>query len=336
MKNAGGVLVLNHGQKSRDHSFHLEKLQIPSLSRGEILVELSYTSLSYKDSLSLRGIRVGQRNDSLVLGTDAVGTIIESMSRDFSIGDQVMCVANSLGTDGPGGLSEYLVCLDSEVVRIPTGWTEFEAISLGTPGLTACLALIKLGINLGKFPDHLVVSGASGSVGALAIELASGFGINNVSAITSKAESSERLMSLGATSILKVSTYSRVSSMKLLSEKWDGGIDTLGGEVLDNILKSTRRGGKIISVGRALSDQSMLSLAPLYIRGVSLIGVNLELEFTKLQSEIFQMLESNFPMKFFSSSTKTYELHQVPKLIGEISSGGTGHRSLINLKEAWS
>ena len=336
MKNAGGILSLVSGQKPLDNSFEFGKLQLPSLMTGEILVKLSYTSLSYKDSLSHRGIRVGQRQDSLVLGTDAVGTITESMSSNFSIGDQVLCVANSLGTEGPGGLSEYLVCLDSEVVRIPKGWTEIDSISLGTPGLTACLALIKLGLNVGKVPDHLVVSGASGSVGSLAIELASGAGVKNISAITSKPESSERLKSFGATSILKLSTYSRESSMNLLSERWDGGVDTLGGEALDNILKSTWRGGKIISVGRALSDQSMLSLAPLYIRGVSLIGANLELEFTELQSEIFQMLQENFPKKYLCSATEIYELNQVPQLLSEISSGGTGHRCLINLKKAWS
>jgi hypothetical protein len=80
----------------------------------------------------------------------------------------------------------------------------------------------------------------------------------------------------------------------------------------------------------------MLSLAPLYIRGVSLIGANLELEFTELQSEIFQMLQENFPKKYLSSATEIYELNQVPQLLSEISSGGTGHRCLINLKEAWS
>lgn len=314
----------------------MEQLPLPPLGQGEVLIEVSYTSLSYKDSLTLRGIRVGQLKDSFVLGTDAVGTIVESMSEEFMPGDKVLSVANSLGTSGAGGLSEYLVCLDSEIVRVPAGWTELDSVSIGTPGLTASLALIKLGAQSLNRPEHLVVSGASGAVGSLAIELAAGFGITSISAITGKAGSRDKLINLGATSILNLEAYKREVGMKLLAEQWDCGIDVLGGSVLDNIFKSTRRGGKIVSVGRALADKATLSLAPLYLRSVALVGANLEFEFPELRDKIFDLLQTHFPRKSVELNSKIYQLSDVSLVLDGISDGGLGHRCVIRIKGAWS
>jgi acrylyl-CoA reductase (NADPH) len=335
MRNAGNYLETFFDTRDQSSSIRRGFLPLTPLMSGEVLIELFYTSLSFKDSLFWKSATFDNSVKPFVLGTDAVGEVIESKNKKFAPGDKVLCAANSLGTQGPGGLSEYLVCSEEDIFLIPNNWSYLESIAIGTPGLTAALTLIKLGFSDGIIPEHLVVSGASGAVGSFVIELASELGVDTISAITSKSELKSRLIDIGASSVLDLSTYQREIPMKLLSEKWDSGVDVLGGIVLDNITKSTRKGGRIISVGRALDDSVNLGLAPFYLRGVSMIGANLELEFPKLKNEIFQMLKLNFPKKTTQNGTKCYKLSEVTRLLGDMSSGGVGHRSVIGLKGAW-
>ena len=335
MRNAGHYFVTSFADLARGSDMRRGFLPLSPLLSGEVLIELSYTSLSFKDSLFWKSSRFDVSEVPFVLGTDAVGEVLESKNKKFAPGDKVLCAANSLGTQGPGGLAEYLVCTEDELVQIPTGWTDLESIAIGTPGLTAALALIKLGFLEEAIPNHLVVSGASGAVGSFLIELASGFGVETISAITNKPELKERLVNIGASSVLKLSTYQSETEMKLLPEKWDCGVDSLGGTVLGNMAKATRKGGKIVSVGRALGDYAKLSLAPFYLRGVSIIGVNLEMDYPEFKNQMFQVLTSNFPKETASIGTISYTLSDVEVLLGQISSGGLGHRSVIQVKKAW-
>lgn len=335
MRNSGKILKLSPNSLTKDSRFSLDFMKPSSLAAGEVRIRIIYTSLSFKDYIQYENYRFDKISHSYVLGTDAVGTVIESESGYFAIGDRVLCVATNLGTVGPGGMSEFLVAEDKELTKVPDEWTDLQAISLGTPAFTAALCLLKIKKSFTPSSSKILVSGAAGAVGSFAVELAQNFGFNQIDAISSRVESEHRLKDLGATKLINLDFFIKDLPMKLLPEKWDAALDSLGGEVLSNILKGIRRGGSVLSVGRALSDSSIIDLAPFYLRNVSLIGISLENEYVDHKVEILKFLTKHLPTKTLSLGTKVHEIGEIPLLLEKISQGGLGHRCVIEIQNSF-
>jgi NADPH2:quinone reductase len=249
----------------------LETLKLAELSAGDVVIEAHYSSVNYKDALAATGRGRILRRFPLVGGVDVSGVVMESTDARFSSGDAVLVTGCGLGESHDGGFSEVVRVPADWVVPLPESLSLHDAMVLGTAGFTAALAVDRMEQN-GQAPAHgpVVVSGATGGVGSLAIDLLSGKGYEVVA--LSRKPDDGYLAVLGADRVLDTRT---VSDSKAPLEKalWGGAIDTVGGEVLAWLTRTVKPWGNIASIGLAGGAQLNTTVMPFILRGVSLLGI---------------------------------------------------------------
>ena len=249
----------------------IEDMTLDQLSPGAVVIRVQYSSVNYKDALAATGRGNILRSFPLNGGVDAAGVVFSSDDLRFSSGDEVLVTGCGLGESHDGGFSEFVRVPADWVVPLPEGLSLFDAMVLGTAGFTAALAIDRLEQN-GQQPGQgaMVVTGASGGVGSVAIDLLSARGYEVV-AMTRKKDAAAYLEGLGAAS---VSDYSDLISDKpLQSAQWDGAIDNVGGRVLAGLISSMRPWGSIASIGMAGGSECHTSVMPFILRGVSVLGI---------------------------------------------------------------
>ncbi len=244
------------------------------LPEGDVLVRVAFTSLNYKDALAASGHEGVVKRFPHVPGVDAAGTVVESKAEAFAAGDQVLVTGYDSGATRWGGWAEFVRVPHEWIVPLPAGLTLREAMVLGTAGLTAALcvdALQKHGIQSDSGP--VVVSGATGGVGSVAVAILGKLGYD-VAAVTGKAEAHDYLKRLGAAQILARQEVDDRSGRPLLSGRWAGGIDTVGGNILGTLLRSLRHGGCVAACGLAGSHELPATVYPFILRAVTLAGID--------------------------------------------------------------
>jgi acrylyl-CoA reductase (NADPH) len=249
----------------------IENMTLDQLSPGDVTIRVHYSSVNYKDALAATGQGNILRSFPLNGGVDAAGVVVNSENELFSSGDEVLVTGCGLGESHDGGFSEMLRVPADWVVPLPEGLSLFDAMALGTAGFTAALAIDRLEQN-GQQPGQgaMVVSGASGGVGSVAIDLLSARGYEVV-AMTRKKDAAAYLEGLGAAS---VSDYDDLISDKpLQSAQWGGAVDSVGGKVLAGLISSTRPWGNIASIGMAGGSECHTTVMPFILRGVSVLGI---------------------------------------------------------------
>lgn len=255
--------------------------KIEELPRGELLIRVSYSSLNYKDALSASGNRGVTKKYPHTPGIDAVGTIIKSENSSFPVGEKVIVTSYDLGMNTDGGFSEYISVPSAWALKLPENLTMKEAMVYGTAGLTAGMSVFRL-IELVKPEDgKIIVSGATGGVGALSIAILSKLGYT-VTAITGKESEKDYLLNLGAQHIILRNDFENLEERPMLKAICAGAIDTVGGIILENILKSTASMGAVTSCGNVASPNLNLTVFPFILRGITLIGID----------------SQNYPMKY--------------------------------------
>ncbi|MDP3814007.1 YhdH/YhfP family quinone oxidoreductase, partial [Pseudomonas sp.] len=244
------------------------------LPAGELLVRVKYSSLNYKDALSASGNRGVTKSFPHTPGIDAAGVVEASSVAEFSVGDEVIVTGYDLGMNTAGGFAQYIRIPASWALKRPLGLSLREAMVLGTAGLTAALCVDKLE-QAGVTPDAgpILVTGATGGVGSIAVVLLSKLGYR-VAAATGKAEQAEFLKSLGAQEIVSRSQLQEGSERPMLKEQWGGAVDTVGGDILCNLLKALRYGGSAACCGLTAGVGFQGSVLPFILRGVNLLGVD--------------------------------------------------------------
>ncbi len=262
--------------EEKDNRFEitLKDRELDSLPSGDLLIRVLYSSINYKDALSCSGNRGVTRNYPHTPGIDAAGIVEESNCDEFKKGDEVIVIGFDLGMNTSGGFAEYIRVPKGWVVKKPENLTLRESMIYGTAGVTAALSVDKL-INYGiKNGDGKVaVSGATGGVGLFSVAILHKLGFT-VSAITGKMSESEFLKSFGADEVLERSQFEQVSSKALLKPQFNAAVDTVGGEILVNIIKSLNYGGAVAACGMAFSPNINLTVFPFILRGVSLLGID--------------------------------------------------------------
>jgi acrylyl-CoA reductase (NADPH) len=250
----------------------LETLTLDDLSPGEVIIRSRYSSVNYKDALAATGKGRILRRLPLIAGVDVAGEVTASVDERFQAGDQVLVTGCGLGESHDGGFSEVVRVPADWVVPLPQGMTLFDAMLLGTAGFTAALAIDRMEQN-GLLPAQgpVVVTGASGGVGSVAIDLLSGRGYEVV-ALSRKLEAADYLRSLGAAEVLEAKTAS-ASGKPLDAARWAGAIDNVGGEVLGWLTRTVQPWGSIASVGLAGGAELHTTVMPFILRGVSLLGI---------------------------------------------------------------
>lgn len=251
----------------------LEQLTLEDLSPGEVVIRVAWSGVNYKDALAVTGAGKILRRMPLVAGIDVAGTVVSSADAAFSEGDEVIVTSAGLSETRDGGYAEYARLAAADVILLPAGFSLRDAMALGTAGFTAALAVHRMEQN-GQTPalGPVAVSGASGGVGSVAVDLLAGRGYE-VHAISSKPDAEDYLRALGAA---EVHTPAAVMPGPRPLEKavWGGAVDSLGGELLSGFTRSTRYGGNVASIGLAASHKLETSVMPFILRGVNLLGIN--------------------------------------------------------------
>lgn len=261
-------------EEQADGSFRrsIVRRGVDDLPAGDLLIEVHYSSLNYKDALSASGNRGVTRSYPHTPGIDAAGVVLASAVEDFAPGDEVIVIGYDLGMNTAGGFGGCIRVPAAWAVKRPDGLTLHDSMALGTAGFTAaqCVdALLSHGVRSGE----VLVTGATGGVGSIAVALASKRGLTVVAA-TGKPDEADYLRALGATTVLDRSEVVDASGKPLLRERWAGVIDTAGGALLATAIKATRYGGAVAACGMVASPALELTVFPFILRGVKLLGVD--------------------------------------------------------------
>lgn len=244
------------------------------LPAGELIIEVKYSSLNYKDALSATGNKGVTRKYPHTPGIDAAGVVVDSTTKLFAVGDQVTVTGFDLGMNTSGGFGHYISVPALWATRLPQGLSLKDSMGYGTAGLTAALCIIRLmASGLSKDSGEVLVTGATGGVGSVAVAILGKLGFNVVAA-TGKASEHDFLKDLGATSILSREEANDTSGRPLQKPRWAGAIDTVGGNILATALKTAKYGGMVAACGNAMSPELNINVFPFILRGVSLLGVD--------------------------------------------------------------
>lgn len=246
---------------------------VGDLPEADVLIRVHYSSLNYKDALSASGNKGITKMYPHTPGIDAAGVIEHSDNERFAVGDKVIVTSYDLGMNTPGGYGQYIRIPAEWVVPLPTDMSMQEAMAFGTAGFTAAQMVDKLLHILPQSQGKVLVSGATGGVGSMAIALLNKIGFEVV-ALTGKIQSVDYLKSLGAQEVLDRKDFMALENRPMLKGMYEAGIDTLGGVVLENMVKSIKPYGAVSCCGNAVSPKIELSVFPFILRGVSLLGVS--------------------------------------------------------------
>ena len=308
----------------------LEELSLHDLSPGNAVIRVEYSSINYKDALAATGAAPIVRRFPLVGGIDLAGEVLESSDERCRPGDKVVVLGGGLGENRDGGYSQFARVESDRVVRLPEGIDTRQAMAIGTAGFTAALAVHRLETN-GQRPElgPMVVTGATGGVGAIAIDLLAGRGYD-VAALTGKTGEADFLQGLGAAEIIDRRGVEMVTK-PLGRGLWGGAVDNLGGDILGWLTRTVRPWGNIASIGLAAGAGLSTTVMPFILRSVSLIGVNMEVD-SRLRHRIWERLATDLrPRHLERIATREVTLGELPSCFGGYMAGTITGRTVVRL-----
>jgi putative YhdH/YhfP family quinone oxidoreductase len=309
----------------------IETRALSELPAGEVTVRVAYSALNYKDALSAIGNRGVTRDYPHTPGIDATGHVEESASEAFRAGDPVLVTGYDLGMNTDGGFGQYIRVPADWIVALPRGLGPREAMILGTAGLTAGLSVHKVHL-LGVTPDRgdVLVTGATGGVGSLAIAIFSRLGYRVV-ASTGKAEAREYLTGLGAAEVISREAVVEGAERPVLSPRWAAVVDTVGGETLSAAVKATRYGGVVASCGLVGSPRFCTTVYPFILRDANLVGIASAECDMALRLDIWRRLAGEWRPHDLEAMARECTLDQLDAEIGSILQGGQTGRVIVNM-----
>ena len=306
-----------------------EASTLAELDPGEVVVRVGFSSVNYKDALAVTGRGRIVRRFPCVGGIDLVGTVAASEDPRFTVGDAVLATGCGLGVEHDGGYAEFARVRADWLVPLPSGMSPWEAMALGTAGFTAALALHRMehdGLEPGGGP--VVVSGATGGVGSIMIELLAQRGYEVV-ALTGKPEAEAELRALGAREVLLRSALDLEARRPLGRATWAGAVDNLGGDVLGWMLGTAKVGGVVASIGLAASMELRATVAPLILRGVSLLGIDSSNSRMPLRRELWRRLGAELRPAKLAERSRTEPFEALPAVCDELIEGRARGRVVI-------
>ena len=263
-------------EKVEDKKFEcsIKEIEIPTVKKGEVLIKTTYSSLNFKDALSSVGNPGVTRVFPHVTGIDVAGVIEKTYSDEFKIGDEVIVTGYDMGMNSDGGHQNYVKVPASWVIKKPTNISDREIMTFGTAGLTAALSVNEL-IQNGVLPEsgEVLVTGATGGVGSIAISILNKLGFDIV-AISGKEDKIPFLKKLGVKEVILRKDFDIENKKPLLKERFAAVIDTVGGNILSEALKSIKYDGVATCCGLTSSYELPTNVFPFILRGVRLIGID--------------------------------------------------------------
>lgn len=305
---------------------------VSELKASEVLVEVHYSSLNFKDALSALGNMGVTTQFPHTPGIDAVGVVISSENPNWKAGDEVIITGFDFGMNTDGGFSELASVPADWLVKLPKGLTMKESMMYGTAGLAAGQSVAALIHNDVKPEDGVIaVSGASGGVGSLAVGMLHKLGYK-VAAVSGKASANEFLKSIGATEIIDRNELSEKSPKAILKTKFASAIDTVGGEILANLIKMTNYGGTVTNCGMVAGGEIPITVFPFILRGINLMGIDTVNYPVKKREPIWQHFASDWRPDSLESTVTEISLDELPDSIEKISKGQLTGRYVVKIK----
>ncbi len=310
----------------------IEERKIDSLPEGEVLIEVKYSSLNYKDALSSTGNKGVTRNYPHTPGIDAAGIVAGSDNKKFKDGDEVIVTGYDLGMNTSGGFGKYIRVPSDWIVKLPSKLSLKESMIYGTAGFTAAQSLERLerlGIEQND-KSRVLITGATGGVGSMAVALASKAGYKTA-AVTGKSDKEDYLKKLGASEVLGREALDTESTKPLLSTKWSGVIDTVGGEILSAAIRSTGYRGSVATCGNVLSPKFDITVFPFILRGVNLLGIDSAKCPMDSRLEIWDKLSGDWKLDNLNEIMDEISLEELSDKIDVMIEGKSFGRVVINL-----
>lgn len=313
------------------YSGKLVSKELADLPAGDVVIEVSYSSVNYKDALSASGNKGVTRQFPHTPGIDAVGTIVSSDVESLAVGSDALVTGYDLGMGTAGGFGQRIRVPAAWVAKLPANLAAKESMCLGTAGLTAALCVDKL-LSNGVVPagGKVLVTGATGGVGMIACALLSKLGFEVV-ASTGKPEAGARLQALGVSEIISRQELAEENPRPLLKESYAAAVDVVGGNTLANVLKGIKPGGSVAACGLVESPALNTTVLPFILRGVNLLGVDsVEIPLAKKQA-MWDLLASNWQLPEIESLTSEIGFDELGDALDKVLAGGAIGRYVLKL-----
>jgi acrylyl-CoA reductase (NADPH) len=308
-----------------------DQVGLSDLTAGEVVVRVSYSDINYKDALAATGTAPILRKYPLVGGIDLAGEVVYSSDPRHAPGQRVLVTGCGLSETQDGGYAEYACVQGDWAIPIPPGMTDAEAMKLGTAGFTAALAIHRMEQN-GQQPANgpVVITGATGGVGSLAINMLAGRGYEVV-AVSGKPDADAYLHEIGASQILRRQSLD-LGSKPMEAALWAGAVDNVGGEVLTWLTRTMGYGGNIASVGLAASHELHTTVMPFILRGVNLLGINSVATPRALRLAVWDRLAADLrPAQLDRIAGKCVTFSELPAQFGAYIDGRVVGRTIVRI-----
>lgn len=310
---------------------HLVDTGDPDTDSGDVLIDVSHSSVNYKDGMALTGQGIVRRWP-LTLGIDIVGTVAQSSSAEFEVGDRVTLNGARAGEITDGGYVEQARVWAGSLVRIPESISLSRTAAIGTAGFTAAIAVLALA-DYGMVPGSgdVLVTGAAGGVGSVAINLLGRRGYRVVASTGRAGAQGVFLKALGASEVIDRATLSDPSARPLQSERWAGAVDSIGSHTLANVLAQTRYGGTVVANGMAQGIDLPATVLPFILRGITLHGANSVDAPRDLRERAWAMLAHELDLDALDALTTTVGLEDTLDLAGPLLRGQIRGRTVVQI-----
>ena len=309
------------------------EMGLDELDPGDVVVKTKYSTINYKDALSYNGAGKIMRKYPTVAGIDMAGTVDTSADPRFKHGDKVIVHAYDVGVAHDGGYAEYVRVPADWVVRRSPNMTAFEAMTLGTAGFTAAQAIEAMQHNgLTPRSGPVIVNGATGGVGSIAIAMLAKLGYHVV-ALTGKESESEWLKKLGAKEIVLRQSLNLDKIKPLDKATWAGAVDNLGGPVLAWMASTMKDNGVIASIGLAASPQLNTWVMPFILRGASLLGINSGDSSNDIRDAVWKRMATDLKPPLLKEMARTIPLRELPGVFDDFINARVTRRVVVDLTE---
>jgi acrylyl-CoA reductase (NADPH) len=308
-------------------------MTLDDLDPGDVVVRVAYSDVNYKDALAATGKGKILRRQSCVGGIDFSGTVVSSTNPGFAKGDAVLGVGFDIGVSHHGGYAQYARVPAQWLTKLPSGLSLWEAMAYGTAGYTAGIAVVRMqheGLTPASGP--VVVNGATGGVGSIALSALSRLGYHTV-ALTGKAEESDWLKKLGAREVLLRQSLNLEKIKPLDKATWAGAVDNLGGPMLAWLCSTMKDNGVIASVGLAQSAELHTWVMPFILRGARLIGINSGESSNDVRATVWQRLAGDLKPPHLKEMARTVPLRELPQVFDDFISAKVARRVVVDLSE---
>lgn len=312
-----------------NHTVNLTEIDETDLPQGDVLIDVSYSNLNYKDALAITSKAPVVRQFPMVPGIDMAGRVLTSTNSDVPEGTSVLLTGWGLGEKHWGGLAQKARVNSDWIVPLPDGIDERQAMAIGTAGYTAMLCVMALeqsGIKPGM--GEILVTGAAGGVGSVAVSILAKLGFEVV-ALTGRPNEASYLKYLGASKIMARGEMSSPGK-PIQKERWSGVIDVAGSHVLANACASTRYGGVVVACGMTAGLDFPATVAPFILRGVTLIGIDSVMSSTEQREKAWYRLSQDLDIEKLEAMVEDISLHQVKDKAIDIINGKVRGRVVVS------